>query len=83
MTAAQSTIATRIPARLTEPGSGIHMTPAAIGVAAAAYVAGACLGAYWGPGRFGAALRAAVEEGRARRLSSRSFGAPERNPADG
>ncbi len=33
---------------------------------------------YWGPGRFGDALRAAVEEGRARRLSRRSYGPPER-----
>jgi MFS family permease len=31
--------------RLTEPGSGIHMTAADIGTAAAIYVAGACIGA--------------------------------------
>ncbi|WP_199430531.1 MFS transporter [Qaidamihabitans albus] len=29
---------------------------------------------YWGPGRFGAALRAAVQDGRARRLSRRTYG---------
>jgi hypothetical protein len=33
---------------------------------------------YWGPGRFSDALRAAVDEGRARRLSRRSYGPPER-----
>ncbi|MFW6090421.1 MAG: MFS transporter, partial [Actinomycetota bacterium] len=32
---------------------------------------------YWGPGRFGAALRSAVVEGRARRLSRRTYGPPE------
>jgi MFS family permease len=39
------TIVGAIAARLTEPGSGVHMTSADIGVAAALYVAGACLGA--------------------------------------
>src|ERR1700710_2563885 len=39
------TIVGAIAARLTEPGSGIDMTSALIGVAAALYVAGACLGA--------------------------------------
>jgi MFS family permease len=39
------TIVGAIAARLTEPGSGIDMTSAHIGVAAALYVAGACLGA--------------------------------------
>ncbi len=34
---------------------------------------------YWGPGRFGDALRAAVNEGRARQLSRRSYGPPERS----
>jgi hypothetical protein len=33
---------------------------------------------YWGPGRFRAALREAVEEGRARRLSADTFGPAER-----
>jgi hypothetical protein len=33
---------------------------------------------YWGPGRFGAALRAAVEEGRVRRLSRQTYGPNER-----
>lgn len=32
---------------------------------------------YWGPGRFGEALRAAVEEGRVRRVSRRTYGPPE------
>jgi MFS family permease len=32
---------------------------------------------YWGPGRFGAALREAVAEGRAKRISSRMYGPPE------
>ncbi|HLR46668.1 MAG TPA: hypothetical protein VK092_05860, partial [Deinococcales bacterium] len=32
---------------------------------------------YWGPGRFGQALRAAVNEGRARRLSRRTYGPPD------
>jgi hypothetical protein len=32
---------------------------------------------YWGPGRFAPALREAIAEGRARRLSSRTFGPPE------
>jgi hypothetical protein len=31
---------------------------------------------YWGPGRFREALREAVQEGRARRLSRSSFGPP-------
>jgi hypothetical protein len=31
---------------------------------------------YWGPGRFGRALREAVEEGRARRVSRRTYGPP-------
>jgi MFS family permease len=39
------TIVGAIAARLTEPGSGITMTTADIGTAAALYVAGACLGA--------------------------------------
>jgi MFS family permease len=39
------TIVGAIAARLTEPGSGIEMTAADIGTAAAIYVAGACLGA--------------------------------------
>jgi MFS family permease len=39
------TIVGSIGARLTESGSGIHMTPSLIGTAAAVYVAGACLGA--------------------------------------
>ncbi len=33
---------------------------------------------YWGPGRFGQALGAAVDEGRAQRLSRRTFGPAER-----
>jgi MFS family permease len=39
------TIVGAIAARLTERGSGIHMTTADIGTAAAIYVAGACVGA--------------------------------------
>ncbi|MEU0528993.1 MFS transporter [Amycolatopsis tolypomycina] len=39
------TIVGSIAARLTEPGSGISLSPADIGFAAACYVAGACLGA--------------------------------------
>ncbi|MGN6871204.1 MAG: MFS transporter [Solirubrobacteraceae bacterium] len=39
------TIVGSIGARLTEPGSGISITPAGIGLAAAIYVAGACIGA--------------------------------------
>lgn len=35
---------------------------------------------YWGPGRFAPALDAAVEEGRARRLSRRTYGPPEESP---
>lgn len=34
-----------VAARLTEPGSGIHMSAGQIGIAAAVYVLGACLGA--------------------------------------
>jgi hypothetical protein len=33
---------------------------------------------YWGPGRFRAALREAVDEGHARRLSRSTFGPPNR-----
>jgi hypothetical protein len=36
---------------------------------------------YWGPGRFRAALRAALEEGQARRLSHDTFAPPERTTA--
>jgi hypothetical protein len=32
---------------------------------------------FWGPGRFSAALRDAVESGRARRLSRNRFGPPD------
>ncbi|GAA3223762.1 hypothetical protein GCM10017691_11090 [Pseudonocardia petroleophila] len=32
---------------------------------------------YWGPGRFGSALGTAVEEGRVRRLTRRSYGPPD------
>jgi MFS family permease len=39
------TIVGAIAARLTEPGSGIEMTSADVGLAGALYVAGACLGA--------------------------------------
>jgi MFS family permease len=39
------TIVASIASRLTEPGSGVGMTVADIGLAAAIYVAGACLGA--------------------------------------
>ncbi|GAA1897622.1 MFS transporter [Actinomadura bangladeshensis] len=39
------TIVGAVAARLTEPGSGIAMTPGDIGLAAAIYVTGACLGA--------------------------------------
>lgn len=39
------TIVGSVAARLTEPGSGIAITPGQIGIAAAFYVAGACLGA--------------------------------------
>jgi MFS family permease len=39
------TIVSAIASRLTEPGSGVSMTAADIGIAAAIYVAGACLGA--------------------------------------
>jgi hypothetical protein len=34
---------------------------------------------YWGPGRFGAALREAVDEGRARRVSRSTYAPPERS----
>jgi hypothetical protein len=36
---------------------------------------------YWGPGRFRAALREAVHEGRARHLSGDTYGPPERTPS--
>jgi MFS family permease len=39
------TIVGAVASRMTEPGSGIHLTSANIGVAAAIYVAGACFGA--------------------------------------
>ncbi|MGA7134677.1 MAG: MFS transporter [Mycobacterium sp.] len=39
------TMVGNVSSRLTEPGSGIHLTPADIGIAAAFYIAGACLGA--------------------------------------
>jgi MFS family permease len=39
------TIVGAVAARLTEPGSGIHLSTAGIGTAAAIYVAGACIGA--------------------------------------
>jgi MFS family permease len=39
------TMVGNVSSRLTEKGSGIHLTPADIGVAAAFYIAGACLGA--------------------------------------
>ncbi|MEV4317715.1 MFS transporter [Actinocrispum sp. NPDC049592] len=39
------TIVSAIASRLTEAGAGVHMTAADIGIAAAVYVAGACLGA--------------------------------------
>jgi MFS family permease len=41
----QVTIVGAVASRLTEPGSGINMSSAGIGTAAALYVAGACLGA--------------------------------------
>jgi MFS family permease len=41
----QVTVVGAIAPRMTEPGSGIHITSAQIGTAAAIYVAGACLGA--------------------------------------
>ena len=41
----QVTIVGAVAARLTERGSGLHMTPASIGTAGAIYVAGACTGA--------------------------------------
>jgi len=34
---------------------------------------------YWGPGRFRVALREAVDEGHARRLSRSTFGPPDRD----
>jgi hypothetical protein len=37
---------------------------------------------YWGPGRFRAALREAVAEGRARRVSRSSFGPPDSDGPD-
>ena len=39
------TMVGNVSSRLTERGSGIHLTPGDIGVAAAFYIAGACLGA--------------------------------------
>jgi MFS family permease len=39
------TMVGNVASRLTEPGSGIELTAAQIGMAAAIYVAGACLGA--------------------------------------
>ena len=39
------TMVGNVASRLTEPGSGIELTAAQIGIAAAVYVAGACLGA--------------------------------------
>src|SRR5690606_39432739 len=39
------TIVGAVAARMTEPGSGINLTSADIGTAAAIYVAGACVGA--------------------------------------
>ncbi|MGC2655031.1 MAG: MFS transporter [Mycobacterium sp.] len=39
------TMVGNVSSRLTENGSGIHLTPADIGVAAAFYITGACLGA--------------------------------------
>src|SRR3954466_2138300 len=41
----QVTVVGSIAARMTEPGSGINITSAGIGTAAALYVAGACIGA--------------------------------------
>jgi MFS family permease len=41
----QVTTVGAIAARLTEPGSGLHMSAAGIGTAGAIYVAGACIGA--------------------------------------
>src|SRR3979409_2090904 len=41
----QVTIVGAIGPRLTEPDSGLHLSSADIGIAAALYVAGACLGA--------------------------------------
>jgi MFS family permease len=41
----QVTVVGAIAPRMTEPGSGIHMSTADVGAAAAIYVAGACLGA--------------------------------------
>jgi hypothetical protein len=37
---------------------------------------------YWGPGRFGAALREAVAEGRVRRISARTYGPIKQNPEE-
>ena len=42
--------------RLTQPGSGLHLSPTEVGVAAAAYVVGAVLGGIIGPVLFGAAI---------------------------
>ena len=41
----QVTMVGNVSSRLTEKGSGIHLTPADIGIAAAFYISGACLGA--------------------------------------
>jgi hypothetical protein len=38
---------------------------------------------YWGPGRFGRALREAVEEGRARRVSRTTYAPPDSGGGDG
>jgi MFS family permease/CBS domain-containing protein len=43
----QVTIIGAIAPRLTEPGSGLELTPAEIGFAASAYIAGACIGALY------------------------------------
>jgi MFS family permease/CBS domain-containing protein len=43
----QVTIIGAIAPRLTEPGSGLELTPAQVGFAASAYIAGACLGALY------------------------------------
>lgn len=43
----QVTIIGAIAPRLTEPGSGLTLTPAEVGFAASAYIAGACLGALY------------------------------------
>jgi hypothetical protein len=45
-------------------------------------LAGAVGARYWGPGRFRVALRAALEEGEARRLSHDTFAPPERTAVE-